>query len=758
VAAQDLIISRRGPVSSNSYLDTDSADSTADGASILFNAIRKRWLLMIVIAVAAGGLATVASMQFGRYTAVIDSALIYTGLPSSALTNMIDPLGAATGADMITSVRVLDKLVEKRGLGIPPTRLADLINTSNGRSSSLLNLTMTWDDAEEGIEVLNELMAIFIEEMAVQRKAILNDHLTHLQLSLMRANSRVAVARQTLEALRKQQEQELNKGGAANDQYAKALSSVETAKSRIADRQTDLLSRAEQMEVITKTIEAKDKELRDFERVVKGDYLGATEAVLKSALKGRSPNHSKALQIEKTIAQIRQFTNSKDAPREIDRWRKTLGQILKAESSGLDEETLAKLNDDFASVAHETDSKLAQLTGERRSLQAGRDQMGLSLIPIKNELAALEKSRAEFEQQAQVLSEKITGISATQLDDAIRELDESENQKNTLTVQRDSLQQLADSRIREWTVSVPASAATAQRDSNHMRLFVLVFAFCNLLFSAPVFAAEWHAQTGSPQIQLARSLRVPVLAERILEHFSPKRRKSKVKGALEADNLETIRMLTLRIQQSCHQPGSVVLFTSLDSRFSAAPLMATVAECLAEREERVLLIDAVSPDRALLPVQNLLSVEKDQLHKTPSENGTSGKQNLAAAVNGHEHANSTTPGLSEYLSEDCEAVGELIRPTGCPGVDLISSGRASFPREAMASSCLTELLNTCRRNYTMVLVHGPAADCAADLQMLTARADGVVLVATKASGKDSRIRDAVQDLLDLGAPVIGLVA
>jgi Mrp family chromosome partitioning ATPase len=58
----------------------------------------------------------------------------------------------------------------------------------------------------------------------------------------------------------------------------------------------------------------------------------------------------------------------------------------------------------------------------------------------------------------------------------------------------------------------------------------------------------------------------------------------------------------------------------------------------------------------------------------------------------------------------------------------------------------------------MVLIHGPAVDNTADLQMLTARCDGIVLAATKDSAKDPRVRDSVQDLLDLGAPLIGLVA
>jgi Mrp family chromosome partitioning ATPase len=275
---------------------------------------------------------------------------------------------------------------------------------------------------------------------------------------------------------------------------------------------------------------------------------------------------------------------------------------------------------------------------------------------------------------------------------------------------------------------------------------------CGLLFSAPLFIAEWRSQIGSPQVRLARTLRVPVLAERMLEHFSPQQRHGHALSQLSDEQMESVRMLTLRIQQSCHRPGSVILFSSLDPKVSSVPLMATVAECLAEREERVLMIDAVCPDHALLPIVNLLG------HNPNATVGVKSKTSPPNESDSHPLTTPDFPGLGEYLSENCDAVGELIRPTGCPGVDLISSGQVRFAREAMASSCLTELLNTCRRNYSVILVHGPAVDRAADIQMLTARVDGVILATTRAAGKDTKARALVQDLLDLGAPIIGLVA
>jgi len=311
---------------------------------------------------------------------------------------------------------------------------------------------------------------------------------------------------------------------------------------------------------------------------------------------------------------------------------------------------------------------------------------------------------------------------------------------------------LKQSTLREWTVSIPASPETTEVGSNRAKLFVLCFAFCCFTFSAPLLVAEWHAQTGTPQAQFARSLRMPVLAERILDDFSPRQRRANASERFIAEQMETLRMLTLRIQQSCHRPGSVVLFSSLDPKFSAAPLMATVAECLADREERVLLIDAVSPDRALLPLLNVST----NGNSAPPANGK--KDKAAKLAIPHVPKTSSGPGLAEYLAENCEDVGELIQPTGLPGVDMIHSGQLSFAREAMASSCLTQLLSTCRKNYTMVLVHGPAIDCVADIQMLTARADGIVLTATKKIGKNAHVKEIVQELMDLGAPIIGLVA
>src|SRR5207237_4107374 len=103
---------------------------------------------------------------------------------------------------------VLKQLCDRRGLAIRPSRLGELVVASSGRSSSLINLSLTWSSADEGIANLNELTNIFIEEMAGQRKAILQQNLQHLEMALMQSKWRVDESHIEHVALRAQQRQQ----------------------------------------------------------------------------------------------------------------------------------------------------------------------------------------------------------------------------------------------------------------------------------------------------------------------------------------------------------------------------------------------------------------------------------------------------------------------------------------------------------------------------------------------------------------------
>ncbi len=757
MAAQDLIISRRGPTAAAPYYDSDpsSPDSAGpDGAAVLLSTLKKRWLPLVLIGLVSGLLAGLVAWQLAKDKVIVKAAVIYTGLPNMGTNGTFDPLSAATGAEMLTSVKILSQLCAKRGLDIPPAQLANQITTNSGRSSSLINVTFNWNDVDAGISMLNELTNIFIEEMAIQRKAILSQHLRHLDLALLQAKGRVDEARSQLAGLQAQKRQQLEKGGSSNNKYRNALVNADAVTAKLIDKNTDLIGTKKQIEQLDASINEVVTLETALQNEIKKDLLHDLDESLQKIRAKYAANSNDARQLDSLNASISKLVQSPDSPKKFEDWMKKLVSLPQSAPNSLTEDGRKNLAEILGQAKNEYDAKYIALGEKQKKLEEQRNQLQLAMIPMTEQIASLKRQKTILEQQAEKIGEQLSGISATQLDEAEHALEEAEKRQDGLAGQSIILRQLSETQQREWSVTVPASMATAQVSSNRNKLFVLIFGACFFALAAPLFVAEWFSQNDSPQVQLARSLRVPILAERILEHFSPAARKANV-NILEADQSETVRMLTLRIQQSCHRPGSVVLFSSLDANVSTVPLMASIADCLAEREERVLIIDAVCPRRALVPVLNVLSSsELPALPKTVKNEHPAPSEKTTDSIAG----SGGSFGLSDYFADECDDISDLVQPTARPGVDLIASGRNGFSREAMASSCLTELLNTCRKNYTMVLIHGPAVDSAADLQMLTARADGVVLTTTKQSSKDPHVREVVQDLLDLGAPLIGMVA
>jgi Mrp family chromosome partitioning ATPase len=106
-------------------------------------------------------------------------------------------------------------------------------------------------------------------------------------------------------------------------------------------------------------------------------------------------------------------------------------------------------------------------------------------------------------------------------------------------------------------------------------------------------------------------------------------------------------------------------------------------------------------------------------------------------------------GESEAWSLQCEPLRE--------DVDVLPWGNATLPPEAFASRRLTDLLDQCRKRYSLILVAGPPISHFADLQMVTARCDGLILQCG-ASAQAKRYEHYVRELAELEAPLLGIVA
>ncbi len=757
MAAQDLQIQPRRPnylaqqdhTAGRSPIQTAHGVGTSgDSPSLLLSALLHRWWVFLLIGIASTFAGWEVMRQFGKDSSRSTAALIQTGLPHAPDGGeVIKSMAPTTCAELIESVNILNKLCESRGIDISPKILQELIETKTTRGSSLLSIEFAWSKAADGVAILNELLDIFVEEVAEQRKRTLQNHMGHVERALLQSRAEVSDARQQILEVQAEQKKVLEEGGLNSERYRSVLSSVSNTELAVDEKRVEQLGVMQQIEVIEKKSADLDQAGLQLFEEFKSQLANKIKQRLTRVREQITSSSPVYTALTALISEVTDFVDSEDAPQDPQLWQTELYSLVTESEVRLPVSELEEFNATFDAQLGAYAIALKEIDDQRQQLSKQQEQLELSVIPLRNQITMLETRLADYQKQADDISQQLTGIGADQYGAYELRLEQAEGQQKALTAQLDNMSQLEKCRVREWTISVPASLETTEVSSNRTKLFALGFALCGLVLSTPVLASEWFGRQSSPQVAFANSLHLPVLAERILQDFAPSRRNRLAPPRLSDEQLEAVRMLALRIQQSAHIDGSVILFSSIDSSYSPAALMASIAECLSQREEKVLIIDAVCPTKSRMPITNVIPMpasSSDASKPATEEN---------SALDWTQQ-----PGLAEYFSTGCDSVNELIQHTGCPGVDLISSGHAVFPREALASSSLTELVECCRENYTMILVNSPTATASADLQMLTARADGVVLMATKEVGKNPRAHEAIADLIDLGAPIIGVVA
>ncbi len=752
MAAQDLQIQPRRSTyltpqtHSVSYVNTAELGEP-EGASLLLSALKRRWWLFLIIIGASGFVGYKAMDMFGEVSSRSTASLIQTGLPNApGGGEVVKPVGPATCAELIKSTPILSKLRKSRDLQISPKILSELIETKTSRGSSLLTIEMAGKKPKDCMDNLNELLAIFVEEMAQHRKRTLSNQMTHVENALLEQRAKVADARQRIFEVQAEQQKVLEEGGLNSERYRSILSSVSNTQLNVDEKRVEQMGVMQQIEAIRQKRQGLDEQveglLEEFKTQLSRKLASKLNRIRDQITKG-SPVY---VELTNLAESAQQFATSADAPMEPQQWQVELYTMVTDSNVALPQRDLDDVGDLFDEQVEAFGFRLREIETQRSQLVKQEEQLELSMIPLKNQIKMLETRLQDYQREADEIGEQLTGIGADRYGAYELSLEQAENQQKALSAQLENMSQLEKCRVREWSISVPASLETTQVSSNGTKVFALAFGLCGLVLSAPVLASEWYRQQTPPQVEFANSLRLPVLAERILQDFEPRRRNRIVPAQLSEEQLEVVRMLALRIQQSSHSDGSVMLFSSIDPKYSPAPLLASVAECLAQREEKVLIIDAVCPEKSPLPITNVVPLPRNAADLGQANSQQAGEDQA-------DHA-----GLSEYFASACDSVGDLARPTGCPGVDLISSGHTAFPREALASSSLTELVEQCRESYSIILVNSPAATASADLQMLTARADGIVLAATKEVRKNPNARAAVVDLIELGAPIIGVVA
>ena len=113
------------------------------------------------------------------------------------------------------------------------------------------------------------------------------------------------------------------------------------------------------------------------------------------------------------------------------------------------------------------------------------------------------------------------------------------------------------------------------------------------------------------------------------------------------------------------------------------------------------------------------------------------------------------PGLSDVLLGH-ESAEKVLRPAGHRGLMMLGAGsRVENPAEVLSSSRLDQLMQRLKERFHYVVIDTPPVLPSTDAGVLSAAADGTLLVVRLEHSLKKQSRDAWQVLSDMGGNVLG---
>jgi hypothetical protein len=318
----------------------------------------------------------------------------------------------------------------------------------------------------------------------------------------------------------------------------------------------------------------------------------------------------------------------------------------------------------------------------------------------------------------------------------------------------------------------PATLDTRSIKNTGKKWFLVTFVLCCLVFGAPVIARDLVPPRKDGAAAQAEQLGIPVLVQ---DAILPESASRGVVAADEPD--ERARLLALRIQQAVPRTkeGAVVLFSGLEQSADVS-LLARLSDCWARRGERVLLLDTGDDHTVQAGLASLLAADQVTLeHRSaakqlelktdeqpPLANGAAAHASAANALSDPHGANGVPQlivnGLTDFLLDDSIECQSLIQKTEISGVDCVMAGDLPMPVEGLATHRMTEFLHAMRERYSLIVLMGPSTSRPVDLELLASRADGIVFSTDGSREVSERSHAVVRNLIELNAPVLGVIS
>lgn len=780
MAAKDLQImrTRAGRVGESSEL-TNGVDGASgpNPMELILAAVRRQWPLLLLAVIGSGTIAWITCTEFNELIATAHMTLSMQELPLAEVDVYTTP-SPAIAAAMLRSNEVLEPVIEKHGL---PSihELARTLNVKPDDKTFSITVDLQLDDSRKAVLALNDLGEDFAKMITQNRKNKLEKHAKYFTELQVKAATDLGIARSELVKLqdserlsgnsdlqktaelqglinrrnqleslleqtarrqaRIQRDQALLAGDSAavgtaafgevlegrrrqTENIGKGLTNstrLKTLKDEIEGQLAELEAELAEMSGPPAPAAPADKVPNDG---VAGPVIGTNEAQPSAVPPTTTPSVGPS--VGAVVAAENQLpadgapgTDVEDVSKGVATWDDDAFAKWIEKVSAVGEESLGDLDPSTIAGIQSAQSQLATIANEDRRLRLEIEDNSVDVAYYKAQAKALEQDM----KRATTAQLNLTSTRAMELES---DLTQKELKYTNLAQRVDQINQIRECQMSEYIVSSPARVnPLSDYKSDKKKLFAFALLGSGLLFITPSVLMELRRLRPTPVNVVSRRWNLPVLGMQSAQRSA--RPGEKEHAAMSQHEL---RLMALRIQQSLFQPtGRIVLFAGLDHEESPMSLIRSLADCFAQREESVLMIQTM-PSR--LKIQDK---DFDQQHAQ----------------------NSGRPGVAEFLAGDYEDASELVVGTGITGIDFLPGGCTVTASESMASTRLTTLIEQFRERYSMILLCGPSTLHPADLQMLAARADGIVFTVNKKSLQVVYGNEVMNDLIELGAPILG---
>jgi Mrp family chromosome partitioning ATPase len=719
----------------------------------LWAVLHRQWPILIVIVLASGTLAWFVSAEYRTSTVTAQLELKSQPLPVTDQKVYTTP-NPEVASTLLMSPAVLEPVIGRHGL--PQVQeLPSLLSVKPDVRTGIIRVELKMSDRKVAVEALNDLGNEFVKaitQLRLQTLAKHSDYLSTLKLSADNewiaavtafdkhqtskalddeemiqsaevqalVSLRIQLESSVDQKLREQARIRRNQQVIARDMAAVRDSicrEVLAGRERQAESLGKGLTSAARIVRVKKQIEDQLAQLQTelaaltarTERSDKGDTIPVVDASEDAALivqtAGAETSPSPVVPAALTTLDFSAIQ------KEVSEW------IAKVSDAG--QEALGDLDPRILEAVESSQSELENLANSARTLQFEIDDN-------RDELKALEAQQSDLAESMRRATKKAGSQSSVKAMEVQRDLDQKEENYTKLAEQLDQIHHIRDCQLPEYIVSRSATLLLAGEGSNRKKLFAFILLGSGIVLLIPSAVFEILRMRPTPVNVVSRRWNLPVLGIQ-----STAGRSNTATKDLSGMSQQELRLMALRIQQSLFQPkGRVVLFSGLDHEESPMSLIRSLASCFSQREESVLMIQA-------LPCQLEIKAAKEKAN---------------SSLRTH------NPGVAEFLAGDYDDATQLVKGTGVAGVDFLPGGCTVTASEAVASSRLTKLIDQFRERYSMILLCGPSTLHPADLQMLAARADGIVFTVNKQSLKTVYGAEVISDLIELGAPILGFAA